>query len=208
LWFKQNYTCLFRPLISQSIRGVSVSALDVKRGDAIKRKGRVYIVKGTAHVNQGMRHGYLQADLEDFLKHTKQRERLRADEKVELADIETNKYLFTGKSNDGKFIFQRQNDPSDEKTFDEDFLGEVTVAYLQEDMLVTIQSLEEAVVSVVLPDKVTVEVEDAGERAKRESGSHKTVKLVNGRSIKAPSYIVNGEKIVIRTADESFMSRA
>jgi elongation factor P len=64
--------------------------------------------------------------------------------------------------------------------------------------------------SVELPQSVTMEVVEADPvvRGQTASSSYKPGKLENGRRVMIPPYIETGTRIVVSTADGSYMERA
>ena len=69
---------------------------------------------------------------------------------------------------------------------------------------------EGAALSVALPPSVTMRVVEADPVVKGQtaSSSYKPGKLENGRRVMIPPYIEAGTRIVVSTADGSFVERA
>ena len=76
--------------------------------------------------------------------------------------------------------------------------------------MVTIQSHEGAALSVALPDTVTMEIVEADPVVKGQtaSSSYKPAKLENGVRVMVPPHIEAGTRIVVNTADGSYVERA
>jgi elongation factor P len=82
--------------------------------------------------------------------------------------------------------------------------------FLQENMMVTIQSYEGKPLSVTLPGTVTMMITEADPVVKGQtaSSSYKPAKLENGVRILVPPHIGAGTRVVVNTADSSYVERA
>lgn len=87
-------------------------------------------------------------------------------------------------------------------------LGE-SLSYLQEGGMVTVLYWESEALAVELPAKMSFTVQDTGpgEKGNSVSNMYKTAILTNGKEVKVPLFIVNGEKVIIDTRDGSYVSR-
>jgi elongation factor P len=91
----------------------------------------------------------------------------------------------------------------------EDVVGDYKV-YLQEGMVVNIALHEGTPVSMEIPQKVTLEITDTEPVVKGQtaSGSFKPAMLSNGVRTMVPTHIVTGTRVVVNTADGSYVERA
>ena len=89
-----------------------------------------------------------------------------------------------------------------------DLLGDA-VAFLQDNMAVTIDLVEGDPVAMHLPPSVVLEVVEADPVVKGQTAasSYKPAKLSNGVKTSVPPFIESGEKIVVRTDDASYVER-
>jgi len=83
-------------------------------------------------------------------------------------------------------------------------------AFLQDGMEVKLQSYEESPISVELPDSVIMEITEADGVVKGQtaSSSYKPALLENGERIMVPPHIGAGTKVVVATADGTYVERA
>ncbi|MEE9210450.1 MAG: elongation factor P, partial [Kiloniellales bacterium] len=90
-----------------------------------------------------------------------------------------------------------------------DLIGE-PVDFLREGMTVSIESYEGAPIGVTLPDSVAMAVVEADPVVKGQtaSSSYKPALLENGRRVMVPPHIETGTRIVVSTADGSYVERA
>jgi elongation factor P len=77
-------------------------------------------------------------------------------------------------------------------------------------MICTVQLYEGTPMSVTLPQTVVMEVVEADPVVKGQtaSSSYKPGKLENGRRVMIPPHIGAGTRIVVNTADGSYLERA
>ena len=100
------------------------------------------------------------------------------------------------------------------ETFDQvqvpaDIVGDYAV-YLQEGMVVSLALHEGVPVSIEIPQKATLEITDTEPAMKGQtaSGSFKPAMLSNGVRTMVPTHITVGTRVVVNTADGSYVERA
>jgi elongation factor P len=82
--------------------------------------------------------------------------------------------------------------------------------FLAEGMMVTIESYEDDPISVTLPETVVEEIveADAVVKGQTASSSYKPAMLANGVRIMVPPHIESGTRVVVNTAEASYVERA
>jgi elongation factor P len=92
---------------------------------------------------------------------------------------------------------------------DRELIGEAA-DFLQENMTCTVQLHESTPLAVTLPQSVIMEVVEADPVVKGQtaSSSYKPGKLENGRRVMIPPHIGAGTRIVVNTADATYVERA
>ena len=82
--------------------------------------------------------------------------------------------------------------------------------FLQEGMPVTVEMIEGSPVSATLPQTVTMMITEADPVVKGQtaSSSYKPAILENGTRVMVPPHVGSGTRIVINTADGTYMERA
>jgi len=90
-----------------------------------------------------------------------------------------------------------------------DVIGDQT-QWLQEGMKVMLSIFNETPVAIELPPRVTLEVTETEPAMKGQtaSSSYKPAKLSNGARAMVPPHITTGTRVVIQTADGSYVERA
>jgi elongation factor P len=97
----------------------------------------------------------------------------------------------------------------DQVTLPDDIIGD-QAAYLQPEMEVTISMHESTPVAIELPPKAVLEVVETEPTMKGQtaSSSYKPAVLSNGVRTLVPPFVSIGTKIVVQTADGSYVERA
>jgi elongation factor P len=94
-------------------------------------------------------------------------------------------------------------------TLPTDILGE-RVAFLQDGMQVKAMMYDGKPISVDLPETVIMEIVEAEPVVKGQtaSSSYKPAKLENGLRVMVPPHIGTGTRVVVNTADCTYVERA
>ena len=179
----------------------------VRPGNVIEHNGRLWRAVKIQHTQPGKGGAYLQVELKDIRDGTKLNERFRASESVERVRLDQKNYQYLYAEGD-MFTFM-DNETYEQVTVHEDLVGD-PVIFLQDGMTVSIESFEGDLISVTLPDSVAMEVVEADPVVKGQtaSSSYKPAKLENGAKVMVPPHIEAGTRIVVNTADGSYVERA
>jgi elongation factor P len=179
----------------------------IRPGFIIEHQGRLWRAVRIMHTQPGKGGAYLQVELKDVRAGTKLNERFRSSETVERVTLDAHDY---------QFLFADGEDYTfmDAQTFEQITLkGELIgdpVVFLQEGTQVTVQSHEGEALSVTLPDTVIMRIVEADPVVKGQtaSSSYKPAKLENGVRVMVPPHVESGVRIVVNTADSSYVERA
>lgn len=180
----------------------------IRPGNVIEHDGRLWRAVKTQHVKPGKGGAFLQVELKDIRSGTKLNERFRSSETVERVRLDQKDYQFL--FNDGDDYTFMDQESYEQLTVNLDMIGEDQAIFLQDGMIVSIESFEESPISVTLPDTVTMEITEADAVVKGQtaSSSYKPAILENGARVMVPPYIETGTRIVVNTADATFVERA
>ncbi len=179
----------------------------VRPGYVIEHKGRLWRASKIQHTQPGKGGAYLQVELRDVRDGTKLNERFRSSETVERVRLDQRPYQYLF-SDDEMYTFM-DNETYEQISIHKDLIGE-PVDFLQEGMNVNIESYEGSPISLTLPDNVVMTVVEADPVVKGQtaSSSYKPGVLDNGRRVMVPPHIEAGTRIVVNTADSSYVERA
>eukprot|EP01119_Soliformovum_irregulare_P001527 TRINITY_DN11227_c0_g1_i1.p1 TRINITY_DN11227_c0_g1~~TRINITY_DN11227_c0_g1_i1.p1 ORF type:complete len:259 (+),score=64.02 TRINITY_DN11227_c0_g1_i1:117-893(+) len=198
-----------RSLIQHSSRipsrdyGSNIMANELKKGDFVVRKGKLFKVRDFVHVTPGRRMAFMQVDFEDFVKGGKVTEKLRAEEGVEVVTVDFGRYkLDTFNKTKGLYHFLN-TESTEEIDVPVDFVGPLYAAYLKPGSKVFLRSYDEKPVHISLPDQILKVMS-----SETESTTNRSVKVDNGRVIKVPLHVKVGDRIKVRLPEEEFISKA
>ncbi len=179
----------------------------IRPGNVIEHQGRLWRAVKIAHTQPGKGGAYLQVELRDVRDGTKLNERFRSSETVERVRLDEKTYQFLFATGDD-YTFM------DTETYEQislmrEMIGE-PADFLQDGMMVTVQSYEDSPISVDLPDTVIMEVTEADAVVKGQtaSSSYKPALVENGRRVMVPPHIAAGTRIVVNTVDGTYVERA
>ncbi|MGF1609044.1 MAG: elongation factor P [Kiloniellales bacterium] len=179
----------------------------IRPGNIIEHKNRLWRAVRIQHTQPGKGGAYLQVELRDIRDGTKLNERFRASEDVERVRLDQKdyQYLFA----DGDMLTFMDTETYEQITLNKDLVGE-PAAFLQDGMMVTVESYEGDPISVELPETVVMEIVEADPVVKGQTAasSYKPAMLENGVRTMVPPHIESGTRIVVNTADASYVERA
>ncbi len=185
---------------------MKISGNEIRVGNIINYQGKLWAVTKTQHVQPGKGGAYMQAEMKSLVEGTKLNERFRSAETVERVYLD---------EMDHQFLYEEGDDLvfMDQETFEQiniskDFVGE-GAAFLQDSMIVKLSLYEGRPIAVQLPDTVVLEISEAEPVVKGQtaSSSYKPATLSNGLRVMVPPHISTGMKIVVNTADCSYVER-
>ncbi|CAH9094556.1 unnamed protein product [Cuscuta europaea] len=207
---KVNFHRLLKyPWSTAQYRGFKLNGADVKPGNVIQRKGKIYQVVKAQHTSQGRGGAIVQVELRDVDSGTKVNERFRTDEAIErvFAAEKTYTYLYTDDET-GNIVLM-EPDTYAQLDVPQHLFGDSYV-YLQDDMKVSVQLYDERPMSASIPSRVTCTVAEAQIQVKGASVTpqYKRVVLDNGLTIMVPGHILSGDRIVVNTTDNTYMYKA
>jgi elongation factor P len=180
----------------------------IKIGNVIEHKGRLWVAVKTQHTQPGKGGAYLQAELKDIRDGTKLNERFRAAESVERVRLDQKDFQFLFKDGD-QYTFM-DTETYEQITLTEAQIGEGQAGFLQDGMMIAVESYEDEALGVSLPEHVTLAVVEADPVVKGQTAtsSYKPAKMDNGMRVQVPPHIESGMRIVVATADASYVERA
>ena len=180
----------------------------IRPGNIIEHKGGLWRAMKIQHTQPGKGGAYLQVELRNLRDGSKLNERFRSSETVTKARLEQKDHQFLFASDDMLTFMDQET--YEQITVNLDLIGEDQAIFLQDGMVVTIESFEDSPISVMLPDTVTMEITEADAVVKGQtaSSSYKPAILENGARVMVPPYIEAGTRIVVYTADSTFVERA
>jgi elongation factor P len=185
-----------------------VLATEIRVGNLIEWEKRVWRVLKSYHVHVGGRGGaFMQVEMKDIEGGTKTNQRIRTEDKVELAELELRAMQFLYQES-GSFVFMDKEN-YEQLTLSRDFLDD-QAGYLFANMDVQVTFYNGRPIGLQLPPSVVMTVADTEPGIKNASAtsSFKPATMETGLVVQVPAFISTGEKIKINTEDGSYMERA
>ena len=186
---------------------MKINAIDIKPGYVLESQGKLWLVMKRELVQPGKGGAFAQVEMRDLKTGTKTSERYRTQETVERAQLDEKEMQFLFLDGDQATFMDNEN--YEQVSVNREMIGD-PVDFLREGMMCTIQLHDGVPLSVTLPQTVTMEVVEADPVVKGQtaSSSYKPGKLENGRRVMIPPHIEAGTRIVVNTADGSYVERA
>jgi len=186
---------------------VKVAASSLRKGSVLDIDGKLYVVLSIENIHPGKGTPVTQLDMRRISDGVKVSERYRTTEQVERAFVDDREYTFLYADGDEFHFMNPQN--FDQVTVPKDLVGDAA-AYLQDGTLVTLSLHDEIPIALELPARATFEIVDTEPQMKGQtaSGSYKPAILANGVRTMVPPYLAIGVRVVVMTADGSYVERA
>ncbi len=186
---------------------MKINGNEIKPGNIIEHKNRLWVAVKTEHVKPGKGGAFNQVELKDIRDGTKLNERFRSSETVERVRLDERDFQFLYENGDDLTFMDQET--FDQVTVSRDLIGESAV-FLQEGMTVQVSSYEGEIVGVALPESVVMKIVEADPVVKGQTAasSYKPAILENGVKVMVPPHIESGTRIVVNTADQTYIERA
>jgi elongation factor P len=184
-----------------------VSATQLRPGMVIKFNNELYSIFSVNHRTPGNLRGFVQVKMRSLRSGSMTEHRFSSEDKVEKALLEEQEmqYLY----DDGEYYYFMNTENFEQMHLMKDLLGDAT-EYLIPQLMVKVEFYEGKPMSVELPatvDLMVVETEP-GMKGATVSNVTKPAKLETGLVVQVPSFITEGEKIRVNTAEGTYQERA
>ena len=186
---------------------MKINGNEIRPGNVIEHQGSLWMAVKTQAVKPGKGPAYAQVELKNLVNGTTLNERFRSSETVQKVRLEQKDFSFLYEQGDALVFMDTES--YEQLELQKDFVGD-RAAFLQDGMMVTVESWEDKPIGVSLPDQVTLAVAEADPVVKGQtaSASYKPAMLENGVRVMVPPFVVAGEKIVVDTNESTYIRRA
>ena len=184
-----------------------VIASTLRKGNIVEIDGKLGVIMAVENIHPGKGTPVTQMDVRRIADGVKISLRFKTTDQVERAFVEDTKHQYMYQDAEG-FHFMNM-DSYDQVALPADIIGD-QASYLQPEMEVTISLHESVPVAIELPPKATLEVVETEPTIKSQTAasSYKPAVLSNGVRTMVPPFVTTGTKIVVMTADGSYVERA
>ena len=184
-----------------------ISVNDFRTGLTIEVDGGIWRVLDFQHVKPGKGAAFVRSKLRNLRTGAIQEKTFRAGEKVARAQIDNRRmqYLY---ANGDQHVFM------DNESYEQIELPAANIEYelkfLKENMEVSIIMYQGETLGVELPNTVELEVTETepGIKGDTASGGTKPATLETGLVVQVPFFVNQGDRLIINTADGTYVSRA
>lgn len=184
-----------------------VIASSIRKGNILELEGQLYTVLTAESFFPGKGTPTTQVEMRRLSDGVKTVQRYKTTEQVERAYVEDSEHTYLYQDGDNYVFMNPQN--YEQVSVSADVLGDQAV-YLQEGMACNVSIFDGVAVAIELPQRVTLEVTETEPTVKGQtaSSSYKPAILSNGARTMVPPHIAAGTRIVVMTADGSYVERA
>jgi elongation factor P len=184
-----------------------ISATQLRPGMVVKFNNELYSIFSVNHRTPGNLRGFVQVRMRSLRTGSMTEHRFSSEDKVEKALLEEQEmqYLY----DDGEYYYFMNTENFEQMHLMKDLLGDAT-EYLIPQLMVKVEFYEGKPMSVELPATVdlTVMETEPGMKGATVSNVTKPAKLETGLVVQVPSFITEGEKIRVNTAEGTYQERA
>ncbi|KAD5803538.1 hypothetical protein E3N88_14898 [Mikania micrantha] len=161
------------------------------------------------HSTQGRGGAIIQVELRDVDSGNKVNERFRTDETVEKIFVEAKSYTYLYTDEESETVVLMEPNTFIQLDVPKHLFGN-SLAYLKDDITVSVELFNDRPMSASVPKRVTCTVVEAQVPMKGMGATPHTKKVLldNGLKVEVPPHIITGDKILIDTTDDSYISRA
>ena len=186
---------------------VKVIASSLRKGNVVEVDDKLYVILTADNIHPGKGTPVTQLDMRRISDGVKVSERYRTTEQVERAFVEDREYEYLYEDAEGYTFMNTET--YDQVTVPKEIIGD-QAPFLQENMKVMLSLHQGTPIAIELPQRVTLEVVDTEPTVKGQtaSSSYKPAVLSNGTRTMVPPHIAAGTRIVVMTADGSYVERA
>ena len=186
---------------------VKVIASSVRKGNVLEIDSKLAVVMTAENIHPGKGTPVTHLELRSISDGVKLTERFRTTDQVERAYLDEADYNYMYEDDMGYNFMQPES--FDQISVSKDVLGDQG-QWLVEGMTCSVQSFEGNPIAIELPQRVTFEIVEADPVVKGQtaSSSFKPAKLSNGARVMVPPHIGAGTRVVVMTADGSYVERA
>jgi len=186
---------------------MKIIANHVSVGNVLEYQGKLMVVAKKSTTQPGKGGAYVQLELKNLTEGTKHNERFRSSESVERVILDEKAYQYLYTEGDAALLMNLED--FEQVAVPLEDIGEAA-AFLEEGMQVSAVCYEDKIVSVALPDEIVGEIVEAEPALKGQtvSSSYKPARLANGVRVMVPPFIDVGVRVIVKTADATYVKRA
>ena len=185
---------------------MKITAIEIKPGMIIEHKNDYWNVLKTQHVKPGKGKAFVKTKLKNITSGGVVDKTFRADEEIEQAYIDKQKFQFLYKDTDD-FIFMNMESFNQISILENLITDNINL--LKPNQEVTISMYEETPIDIILPTTINLLVTKAEPAVKGDSvnSSTKEITCETGLTLQVPMFVNENDTIKIDTKTKSYITR-
>lgn len=185
----------------------STPVINLRKGHAVRHNNEICLVIEHELKTPPRMASYVQMSIRSIATKKVFNLRLTSNDSLEGVMLERDPHEYSYKDSGGYHFLHP--DSYEDVVVHEDLI-EPIVDYLIEGVLYTLMIADGSVVSIEVPQTMTMEVTESSEGVKGDSANnvYKPATLQTGLVVQVPLFINQGERINIKTEDNSYLGRA
>ncbi len=182
-------------------------ASDIRRGQAVKIDGKLFVVTNADHNTPGNLRAKVQFKLRDVMKGTIQDKRVGATDDIETTSLDARQVEYLYSDNEGHVLMDLET--YDQQTIPKEVFGN-DILYLKPNTQLTAHVHDGKVLTYDLPKTVDLKITDTapGIKGATATNQQKDATLETGLKTRVPPFIEVGETVRSSTDNGNYMSRA
>jgi elongation factor P len=182
-------------------------ASDIRRGQAVKIDGKLFVVTEADHNTPGNLRAKVQFKLRDVIKQTILDKRVGATDDIEVVNLDRRVVEYLYSDNTGMVLMDVET--YDQITVPKDMFGD-NALYLKPNTQLTALFHDGNIVSYELPKTVDLKVVETppGIKGATATNQLKDAELETGLKTRVPPFIEIGETVRVNTETGEYLSRA
>lgn len=185
----------------------STPVINLRKGHAVRYNNEVCTVSAFELKTPPRMASYVQMSIRTLSTGKVYNLRMTSNESLESVNLERQPHEFSYKDGDGYHFMHPE-------TFEDVILSESNItdakSYLIEGQKYTVQFADSIAIGIELPASVVMAVTEAPEGVKGDSANnvYKAATLETGLVVQVPLFIGPGDKITVKTEDNSYLGRS
>jgi elongation factor P len=186
---------------------MKISGVAIRPGNILEYNGKLWAVLKIQHTQPGKGGAYMQVEMKDIKGGTKTNERFRSADTVELVRLDQKHFQYLYAENDNLVLMDKES--YEQIYITKEMVGDA-IQFLQDGMEVDVQLYDGNPITIALPDSVVLTIAETEPAIKNQtaSSSYKPAIMENGARVMVPPFISSGDRIVVNTADATYIERA
>jgi len=184
-----------------------IPATQIRVGTLLIHNGELHRVHDMIHKTPGNLRGFVQVKMRNLRNGSMAEQRYGSTDRVEKASLDEREMEYLYSDSAGHHFMDQQS--YDQVSLSDEVIGD-QMKYLLPNTAIHVDFYEGNPVGIELPNTVTLKVTETqpGMKGATASASYKPAKLETGLVVQVPPFVEVGNKIIVDTREDKYLSRA